>query len=313
MHSASRVFRRGLLGVLVALLFLLGGCSNTATVGKVSITDRFNTLNVAALKLGSATATCNAGEQMVSGGYGVTTTAYSNTIDAVHYPIDQYPIVASYPSSPTSWTATLLNRVQGATLLVVHAECVSTSVGVQIASALGNIDTNAVTATCPQGSQRTGGGWQVTNVNQTKEVVTIQSSLPSGTNGWSVKARPARGSTASTQSNQIKSFVVCAANTLTTSTGASSAVTAPPGLPNIVTPGPGHASCGSNQLLVGAGFSVSDIDGNLPVELFFPSYDVSPAQWAISMVSLPDSSIEGQALNSGGTGSIVPICASVAS
>jgi hypothetical protein len=312
MRIASLSFRLLLLGILSGLALILGACSNSTTVGKVSITDRLNTVNVAALKLGSATASCNQGEQMVSGGYGVTTTAYSNTIDAVNYPLDQYPVVASYPSSPTSWTATLLNRVQGATLLVVHVECVSTSVGIQIASAAGNIDNNAVTATCPQGLQRTGGGWQVTNINQTKDVVTILSSLPSGANAWSVKARPARGSTASVQSNKLNAYVVCAANTLTTSQGASSQVSAPQGLPNIATPGPGHASCGANQLLTGAGFREDDIDGNLGVPLFFPSYNVSPSQWAITLISLPDSTIEGQSVNSGGTGLIVPICASVA-
>src|SRR5579862_8237726 len=112
MRFASLPSRLSVLALLSGLILLLGACSGTATVGTVSITDRFNDSNIPALKVGSVTASCNSGEQMVGGGYAVTTKAYTNAL-STDYPVNLYPVVADYPSSTTSWTASLLNRVQG--------------------------------------------------------------------------------------------------------------------------------------------------------------------------------------------------------
>lgn len=310
MRIASLSFHLLLFAVLFGLAFMPGACSTNATVGKLSMIDRFLAANVPGLQPGTVKASCNPGEQMVSGGYSVTPTAYSQPIDAINYPLDLYPVVASYPSSPTSWTVTLLNRAPGSTLVIAHVECVAPSVGIQVASFSAPLGTSPLATACPNGFQLTGGGWQVKNLDNTKAVVTILSSQPSGANGWRVDAHPARGSLAS-PNNTLNVYAVCAANTLTTIQGAHSPVKAPPGPPNLVTFGASHASCGANQLLTGAGFSMDDIDGNLAVDVFFPSYAINPSQWAITMFSLPDSNIEGKQVNDGGTGFIVPICASV--
>lgn len=315
MQIISRSFRLLLFVTLSGLIFIFSACNSTS-VGGVSITDRSNPITIASKQIGSVTASCQQGEQMVSGGYGVAAEAYLQPINSVAYPLDLYPVIASYPSSPTSWTVTVRNRSSSSTTVTAHVECVSTSVGIQLANALGDIDSSQVTASCPQGTQRTGGGWQVSNIYEVSAigVVTILNSSATGPNNWSVSARLAEGSTGDPQNDHVTSYVVCAANTLTMAPGASSQVAAapaPPGVANIATPGAGRASCGSNQLLTGAGFSMNDIAGNLGLVSSFPSYDLSPAEWVLSIISLPLSGTEGGMYNNGGTGAIVPICATL--
>lgn len=313
------VLNRWLLIALGGLTLFLGGCTTTTTVGKISITDRFNDLQVPANRVITVTASCNQGEQMVGGGYGITPLAYRTTV-SFNYPLDQYPIIASYPSSATSWTAIFFNRTGGIVLGTTHVACVSQSLGVQIVKATGDIAPNTpVTTSCPQNTTATDGGWQITKISAAKDVVTILSSLGSGSkgvlNGWSIKARVARGSSANPSRNQLIAYAVCAAKSLSPgdSPVTSAPITAPPGPANMVTPGVGHVSCAGGQLLTGAGFFVNDIDGNLTVPLFSGEYATIPAQWAMTMESLPDVPIDGSSpANGGGTGKLIPVCVQAA-
>ena len=187
---------------------------------------------------------------------------------------------------------------------------------IQIVDTTGSIDPNTpVSAGCPQGATLTAGGWQITKVSLTKDVVAILSSYGSGSQGvlnaWNIKARIARGSSASPSRNQIIAYAVCAKQSLGPASVSGVQISAPPGPGDIVTPGLGHVSCNSGQLLTGAGFRVDDIDGNLAVSVFSSEFGTSPAQWAMTMESLPDATIEGQSVNGGGTGALVPICVKV--
>lgn len=83
-----QALNRWLLIAVGGLALVLRACDTTTTVGNVSVTDRFAALQVPAGKVVSVTASCNQGEQMVGGGYGVATLAYSNTVSVI-YPLDQ--------------------------------------------------------------------------------------------------------------------------------------------------------------------------------------------------------------------------------
>lgn len=308
--GGEAVFRAALLSTLVALT----GCPQTS--GNVTITDRFNAAQVPALSQASVTATCNPGEFVVGGGFAVAPTpAYQGTIGVI-YPLDQYFVFASYPSSPTSWTVSVLNRAsgdsQGDILAVSHAQCAAgLSSGVSVASASGLIGVSAplVMASCTQGSA-TGGGFQVTPIQLLNDVATIDTNAGTGTagtlNAWSVHALAARNSTLDFSQAQISSYAVCT-TALTAQQGMFQTVSALAGLSNMATEGQGSGTCGQGQLLAGAGFQLTTppFEG-FPITSFF----TNGSAWSMTMFSLPQADFEGNAGNSGGSINLFPVCAS---
>ena len=303
---------RLILVALLMLVFSLSACSNSASVASVAITDRLNGATASPLGIQSVQASCNAGEQMVGGGYGIDSND-NGTIDVV-YPLTKYVILGSYPSSATSWTVVFLNRTKGDAFPVVHVECISTSVGVQIATHAAQGNNMSVIAYCPKQSHITGGGFQVQGITNTNDVVTVTRSQPNmeGSVGdnWTTLGNIAKGSPSSFSQYTLTSYAVCATRTLTTTQGIVM-FSVPSGQPNEVTEGAAKASCSSGQLLTGGGFHVVDVDGNLPISLFYPTYGTGSAYWYMKVESLPDATIDAGPVNMGGTAYIYPVCANV--
>jgi hypothetical protein len=295
---------------------ILSGCTDQQQAqgsgNTIIIKHKLNDITVHAHQLGQVTATCDAGQEIVSGGFAAIAPD-SSSMQEVSYPLNTRVIVASYPSSPSTWTVAMLNRESSDTLLVAHVYCAPTT-GTKIASAVGAANSTPINATCATGTQLTGGGFQITNIHQSNDVVAILSSRPLLAQtllGWQVKTREARGS--STPSNPVTSYAVCTTLGLASSLGTSVTVSANAIAPAAATTGQGSVACQSTQLLLGAGFdfSESDIDGNdVPVH-FYPDYTQTPPQWSLLLASLPDAGIEGGALNSGAKGVLIPVCGSV--
>jgi hypothetical protein len=109
--NVKRFFRSDSLLCLLGCGFLLIACSSTPGSGGINsapgITDRLNTATIHPLGLATVTASCQAGEQMLSGGWSVTTPAYRQGTASpgglLHNVLDEYFIAASYPSSPNSY------------------------------------------------------------------------------------------------------------------------------------------------------------------------------------------------------------------
>jgi hypothetical protein len=302
-------------------LALLGvsaeSCQNstsTSTSGgtPITLTDRLSAISVPAGARQSTTASCQPDEVMLSGGYAVTTPAYQAALDQ-STPLDRYFVFEDYPSSPTSWTASVLNRAAGAgpgsILLVAHVECTSgLSATPTIANAVGAIR-DLVSAACSSGNL-TGGGYQVTNIHTDKDVIAIVGSyglIGGGASSWNVQTVYAQGSSADPTQTQVLSYAVC--NSLTTGQGTAVPLSAPTGPADQATSGTGSASCATGQLLSGAGFELGTATDSLPVTHFFPDYSATPPQWDMTLYSLPAPSVEGQFSNAGGSATLVPICA----
>ena len=58
--------------LLLLLMCGLTGCSNSATGGSTTITDRFAVATIPPFRIVPVTVSCKLGEQMLSGGWGVT-------------------------------------------------------------------------------------------------------------------------------------------------------------------------------------------------------------------------------------------------
>lgn len=306
------------LSVLILLPLALGACTSSGGLNSApGIADRFNAASASPYQVTTVKASCNAGEQMVGGGWAITTPAYNDSVD-VQYPLDQYFVAASYPSDSHSWTAVFVNRSRpfpGSNALgVVHVDCLSTGVAPTIVSAVGPLLT-PVTASCPTGSILTGGGYELTNLHSANQVVAFTLSRPDGSAGatpsaWSVLAYAVHH-TQLDSSNQIMSFAVCTTQRLSATIGTSVTVSAPPGKPDQATDGAAGAPCASGQAPLSAGFdNHTDTDGNLTFSLFYASY-ASPMQWNATLNSLPNADIEGRSSNGGGSATIIPVCAPI--
>ena len=307
------------LSVLVLLPLTLGACTSTGGINSVpGIADRFNDATASPYKITTVSASCNPGEQMVGGGWAINTPAYNGSVD-VQYPLDQYFVSASYPSSSNTWTAVFVNRSRpfpGSDALgFVHVECLSTGATPTIVSAVGTLLTT-VTASCPSGSILTGGGYELTNLHTANQVVAFTLSRPDASNegspsAWSVSANDVSHSQVDS-SNQIMSFAVCTTQSLSATIGTSVKVSAPPGEPDLVTQGVAGAPCASGQAPLSGGFvNYTGTDGNLAFSNFYASYASSPLQWGATLKSLPNADIEGHPKNGGGSATIIPVCAPV--
>jgi hypothetical protein len=322
--SAER-WRNASLAAAMALLALslsAETCQNGASVATpagatITITDRFSAVNVPAneIRNNTATASCKAGEVMLSGGYAVTTPAYSASLDQ-STPLNRYFIYADYPSSNSTWTVSVLNRAPiatpGSILLTAHVECATGVSGAsETPKAEGPIGAR-VKASCP-GVGLTGGGYRITAIDSYKAVVTIVTSFGSIGNGnlgaWNVETAFAEGSYASITQTQVYAYAVC--NNLTTTMGARVDVSAPAGPADQATSAMGAAPCGEGQVLTGGGFGLLHVTDSLPVTQLAADYTDAPSRWIMTLYSLPAPDFEGKFGNAGGYASLYPICATV--
>ena len=166
--------------------FALSACNSTPGGGGISatrvITDRFNNATIRPLGLATVIANCQLGEQMLSGGWALDPSAYrQNTVTRGgmrQNVIDEYFVAASYPSGPDSWSVTFTNQSSGNgagnVLGFVHVECLSHGHAPTIVHQSGNSGSgNSLTATCPSGTQLTGGGYNLNTLSQANLASTV--------------------------------------------------------------------------------------------------------------------------------------------
>lgn len=293
--------------------------ASTSGGAKITITSRSKLVTVPAGAIGGAQADCQAGEVMLSGGYSITTPAYGSSLDQ-SLPLNRYFVFDDYPSSPTSWTASVLNRAPGdeasSILLNAQVECAAgLSSAPTIVHSFETIRAEAA-AQCA-GPGLTGGGYHIPRsyiVNR-NAVITIIASYGSIGNGgagsWNVRTDNARGSPLSSTNTtpaQVWVYAVCSA--LSTTMGASVHVAVPAGPHDQATMNVGSAPCGEGQLLTGAGFALDyGSFASLFVTTSTANYIHTPPEWQMTFYSLPDPGTDSRD-NLGGGAKIMPICAS---
>lgn len=307
---SARRFMMFCFSISCSLMWLWTACTTQQQVpgNPILINHKFNSVQVQAHRTGQVTATCDAGQVIYSGGFATLAPDSDTVMSTVNYPLNTRFIYASYPSSTSAWTVKMLNRESSDILLTVHIYCSATP-ATQLASATGTTGNTPLVASCPGGTQLTGGGFQVTDITTLNDVVSILSSrATSNVSGWQVSAREARGS--GRQSNTLAAYAVCTTAALKSVIGTAVTVKANGVAPAQVTIGQGAAGCVGNQLLLSAGFDVtnSDGDGNVAPVLFYSDYSQSSPQWTFSLASLPNAGIEGGAFNSGASGVLIPLC-----
>ena len=306
----GRIFRFS--GIFLALL--LGACAQQPSVptdnGTVSvITHYLSVVSVPAHKTGKVTARCQPGEEVVSGGFG---TVGSSDSSQVVFPLNKTVILASYPSSTTSWTVVMLNREEGSVTLAAHIQC-TTLTGSKLSEFYGLANALPATATCPGNTRLLGGGFRVDEsaIRLLNSVINVEVSAPANATAWTTTIRPSRGSSVSTNT-QVTTYAVCTSSKLKSILKNGIEVKAPPGGKNS-TDGYGTGGCSANQLLLAAGFRIDSNDGYLAPYLFYADYSNTTLTWAFKFRSLVTSSIEGQPINLGGKAYLLPICGTVSS
>ncbi len=316
MRLSTRAFSGLLLFIFLMCSFV--GCNST-TGGSTTITDRFNIATVSPGRIVSITARCNPGEQMLSGGWAVTTPAYSGSVSEGHPGANddqQYFVAGSYPSDSSSWTAIFTNEAtedsQGDVSGVVHVECLSKGTSPTLVTQVGadpqsDIDT---TPSCPQGSSLTGGGYELlhfTNISQ--QMVNFIGSHAFGTSQWSVATNFTFGQIGQIGAS-VEAFAVCSSS-LTTAFGSSATVKAPSSPSTVPTLGTTFVSCGNGEVPVGSGYANETADNAFPLTTFYPDYGGTPAQWDVRAYALPGIPIDSPASVFGGSAVITPICATL--
>lgn len=313
--------------LLVFFSLLLAACNPTPGGGGINaapgITDRFNDATIHPLGLATVTASCQPGEQMLSGGWAVNTPAYrQDTVTRggiAHNVIDEYFIAASYPSAPNSWSVTFTNQSAGAgsgdVLGFVHVECLSKGHAPTIISQSGSSSSgNTLTAACPSGSQVTGGGYRLDNVSQANlasTVIDFEASTPPSLTRWQVTTDYSIGNL-TLFGNNVTAYAVCASG-MAVSTGNTGTASAPAASkPLVATQGTGSATCASGQTPVGAGYQKANFSPRaFPITSFFPSYGTTAPSWNATVYSLPPVTFDSSPMSSGGTLKIVPLCATI--
>jgi hypothetical protein len=308
----------------LAVLFLAmsaESCQNgtvTSTSGgtkTITITDRPKVVTVASGTVGSATASCQTGEVMLSGGYAMTTPTYGNPLDPSDL-LNHYFVFADFPDSASSWTASVLDRdVAGSMTLTAHVACASGLSGAPtIAQGAGNVESRAY-AVCPAaGMMLTGGGYQITPTPTGNGVLAINTSTdhpstPGGTisSSWYVDAALPQGSSLNPDQTTLHAYSVCGSRD--TVEGFNVSVPAPSAFATLQpTSGLGSASCQTGQLLTGAGFKLSPANSSLVVTTFYPYYTSTPPKWETTLFSLPQQTGFAIWTNTGGSATVVPIC-----
>jgi hypothetical protein len=125
----------------------------------------------------SVSASCHAGEQMVSGGYYITSADHG------------YSPYANYPSGPNAWTATVKAVGPSSFTLQTYVGCLKANYPLATKIVTADVDvakgsSQTATATCPAGSVVTGGGFTLS-----APVGVASATAPvSGLGGWKVVA-----------------------------------------------------------------------------------------------------------------------------
>lgn len=221
--------------LLLLLVPLISACSDNPHQLPLKITAQMvqytkTSARIAVGASGSVTASCPAGEQMLSGGYGVDAFESAN-------------IMSSYPSGPNAWTVSTLNNASPSWIVLsasVNCLRANVSVGARIVRKTVNISYEAAqsaTAQCPPGAVVTGGGYKTTGF--------VDASVPQAS-GWHVVAR---------EGSKAEVFALCATNHISAAPSTSS----PFAIPHCFgCYGSGKARCGTGQMLTGGGFRITD-------------------------------------------------------
>lgn len=318
-----RLSARASSGLLLFIFLMCSfvGCSST-TGGSTTITDRFNIATVSPGQIVPITAKCNPGEQMLSGGWAVTTPAYSGPVsEGRPGPNDdqQYYVAGSYPSDSSSWTAIFTNEAtgdsQGDVSGVVHVECLSTGTTPTLVTQVGTDPESSIdtTPSCPHGSSLTGGGYELLNFMKIPQQMVdfTESNSPFGLGTpptqWSVSTNFTFAQIGQVGAS-VEAFAVCSSN-LTTSFGSSAMVKAPYSSSTVPTLGTTLVSCGNSEVPVGSGYRNGDNVSSFPLTTFYPDYGGAPPQWDVRAYALPDIPIDSPPNVPGGSAVITPICA----
>jgi hypothetical protein len=211
----------------------------TAPTPTANITVRANGVSVANGSSGTATAGCQSGEQMLSGGYYVQDT---NTL---------YNAEASYPSAANAWSASITNNTPQAMTLYAYVVCLNAnySLGIQIvnnSAAPFTSGTVVDTVACPGGSVVLGGGFKSTPANSGFVV----GSTP-GSSGWGMATRHSGGTVTETV------YALCATRNVTAGPQGSAPFTVAAS-----SDGQLSMSCAAGLWLTGGGYSNSDPSGD---------------------------------------------------
>jgi hypothetical protein len=292
--------------------------ATTDTRPAFTITDRTTARQVKAHEIGYLMASCNTGEERISGGFYNTAPAYSSTLPQLPVP-DRYPVIADRPNGSLSWTVGLLNRTDGDTQLIVHVLCASIPLGGVVVKADGaaydpNSTSGGITANCPAGTVVTGGGWDVGAVHRLNQVISLGRSIPihaAKTDGWMISTGLPRYSSAPA-TTQVTAYAVCVAGDVARSNTLTSPFTVPGGSLTEATRAQPSVSCPAGTvftrgLLTGVGVELSRTDGTLSLTSLAPSQAGVPSKWTATVNSLAGPGTDSRD-NLGGTGSLFPDC-----
>lgn len=235
MKTTSPFLRQPFIVLLVLPLLLISACSDSSHPSPLKIMATMVQYTKASARIpvgaaGSVTATCRGGEQMLSGGYGVDAFESAN-------------IMSSYPAGPNSWTVSTLNNASPSWIVLsVSVNCLQANVpvGAQIVHETVNMSNEAaqsVMAKCPAGAVVTGGGYKTTGF--------VDASMPQ-VSGWNVTA---------IGGSKAEIFAICATKHVRAAPPTSAPFTIEQCFGCY---GAGGAKCGTDQLLTGGGFSITD-------------------------------------------------------
>jgi hypothetical protein len=217
----------------------------------------------------TVSASCSGGEQMVGGGYSVSTHAYGAT--------------SSYPSAQSTWTVTVVGAGSVTFAVQTYVECLSANyslglqlvpVSFQVAAGAGS---QATTAGCTSGVA-VGGGAKVSGSG----AQLAESAPAQGLSGWNASA------TAGSGGAQGTAYALCATRNLDAGPPTSRTFTIYSG-----TDAQASLGCASGQWLTSGGYSNSDpgADGKNLYSLDGPTADGS--RWFVQGRNLDSSSAHG--------------------
>ncbi len=209
------------IGVLVMgslVLFFFAPAPAQASAATI-VTHQVTGPQIPAGQKGTLTASCDSGEQMLSGGF--SGDAFEGAVK----------VVESYPSAPDTWTVTVDNSIAPSWVqMTVSVYCLqaSPSIRTTIVHAT-QTTTGTQTVACPRGSVLLSGGY----------AGTVQPTLSKPVaNGW--------------QSDATTVYAVCARRHTIAGAVATVSLTTPP----VEAEAGATATCAANQLATGGGFSV---------------------------------------------------------
>src|SRR5262245_18879811 len=218
---------------------------------------------------------CDAGEQLVSGGYASA---------------DGMRVVFSYPSAadgtptadgaqPTAWTVGIVNATKTVPRVQVSAACLAGGTSTtRVSSNTKIVDQSSLSlsAACPGGTALTGGGY-ASQWSPRSGIAAVTGSHPNPDDSWGIDVVLIGISTpaAVIVPNTVTAFAVCVDGNIQLADVTPTPLTLTPGTPtctglsagfavNCVTPFTGNqlVSCPDGQILGGGGYQVTD--GALP-------------------------------------------------